>query len=148
MEDVNPRLMRLGFAGVMLFLMSGSMSCTEARYYFSKKDATARVVDIYEKTGRRSRHVGWTVAYTFHNEDANEQQKGFALVGDDAVGLFSVGQELPIEYLGSANQESRIKGESNMGWVYVFLGSMGFCAVTIAVLTWQSMREEKKGRLS
>jgi hypothetical protein len=30
----------------------------------------------------------------------------------------------------------------------VFLGSMGFCAVTIAVLTWQSMREEKKGRLS
>ena len=105
MEDSNPLLIRLAMLGFGLFLVSGFKSCSELKYAMSGKDATARVANIYEETGRRGRHTGWTVSYNFQNPDTSEQQKGHALVSDDAVSMFSEGQEIPIEYCGTSNTQ-------------------------------------------
>jgi hypothetical protein len=146
MEEGNPLLIRLGVLGFVLFLVSGFKSCSELQYSLGKKDATARVTKIYEETGRRGRHTGWHVSYSFQNEDSGEMQNGYTIVSDDAVGLFAEGQEIPIEYRGESQLDSRIKGDSNMTWVYVFLGSLVFTVGTVAIMSWQSMRKEKRGR--
>lgn len=146
MDEPNPLLMRLGLIGFALFMVSGFKSCSEVQYLMGKKDAMARVTAIKENTGRGGRHIGWTVVYHFHNDDSGEQQKGYSHVSDDVAAAFSEGQEIPVEYCGTTQIDSRIKGDNNKTWVYLFLGSLAFTVGTVTILSWQSMREEKRGR--
>ncbi len=144
-EDANPIFLRIGMLGFMIFMLSFIKSCSELKYYMTEKEATARVTKIYE-TSRRGRHTGWHVSYKFLNEDTDETQNGYLLVGDEDAGFFSVGQELPIEYIGSSHLDSRLIGDSNRTWIHVFLVSMLVTLGSVAFLSWQSMQEEKKSR--
>lgn len=145
MELAQRFLIRLGMFGFVIFLVSGFESCSELKFSMGAKDATAHVTKIYEKTNDSGRSLGWIVTYNFHNDDTKELQKGYTLVGSDSVGQFTEGQDIPIEYCGTSQLDSRIKGETNKTWVYVFLGSLAFCVAAVAILSWQSMQEEKRG---
>ena len=78
MDEPNPYLIRLGMGFFLLFVLSGFKSCSEVKYSLRAKDTTARVTKIYEEKDRHDNHVGWTVAYDFHNDDTHESQKGYS----------------------------------------------------------------------
>jgi hypothetical protein len=144
----SPRiaLVRIGMMAFGLFLLSGFKSCTELRYALGAKDATARVTRIHKERTRRNRPTLWTVSYNFQNADTGELQRGSFRVGHAAARQFSAGDEIAIEYHGTSQVDSRLKGDNNMPWVYAFLGSLTFCACATAILSWQSVRAERRDR--
>jgi hypothetical protein len=144
----SPRiaLVRIGMMAFGLFLVSGFKSCSELRYALGAKDATARVTRIHEARTRRNRGALWTVSYKFQNADTGELQRGSFRVGHAAARQFAAGDEIAIEYHGASQVDSRLKGDSNMPWVYAFLGSLTFCVGATAILSWQGLREERRDR--
>jgi hypothetical protein len=146
MENSRLALVRLGLAGFALFLVSGFKSCSELQYALGAKDATARVTRIHEERTRRNRPALWTVSYKFQNADTGELQRGNFRVDLAAARQLSAGDEIAVEYRGSSQVDSRLKGDSNMPWVYAFLGSLTFCAGATAILSWQSVRAERRDR--
>ena len=92
------------------------------------------------------RHMGWRVTFRFRNEETNELQRGFSTVNDQRVKQFAVRQQVAIEYYDESLIGSRLRGDTNKRWVYAFLGSIGLCAVSTALLTWHSLVEEERLR--
>jgi hypothetical protein len=149
----SPRIaiVRIGMIAFGLFLLSGFKSCTELRYVLGAKDATARVTRVHEERARRNRRAPWTVSYKFQNADTGDLQRGRFQVNQAAVAQYTLGDEIAVEYYGPTQVDSRPKGDSNMPWVYAFVGSLAFCVGATAILSWQSMRAEcrdrRRGRL-
>ena len=121
--------------GGLVFLVSGCFSVGEMKYKMGAKEADAKVVSTQEvqERGRRGRvRNKLEVEYVFKDEKGSAY-KGKQRVDDDSP--IREGQTIRIEYLAD---KSRIKGEDNMFWVYVFLASVAFVVFKIVMIWRQS----------
>lgn len=71
-------------------------------------------------------------------------QRGFSVLDSESVKQYERNQQVEIEYYSDSLIASRLSGQSNRFWVKIFVGSMTLCIVSVSVLTWQGMLEEKR----
>lgn len=131
----------------MLFAVSIFKSYEELRYYCGGRQTTATVLRVREEHHWKDRHhLGWRITFRFHNEKSNEQQQGHSIVDDLSAKQFSSRQKVAVEYYNESLIGSRLLGDTNKLWVYLLMGSLSFCAVSTALLTWHSKWEEEQLR--
>ena len=136
MDNPYPRWQVKLYGGVLvLFFLACFRSCEEIRYRIGGKTATAQVTQISQRIDR-GQFVGFDVSYKFLNENVHKYLTGVHPIPIDALGKFSEGQDLQIEYIGDDSTFStRLKGETHMFWVWTLLGSVAVVIVGGTVLT-------------
>lgn len=111
-ETLHPGFKIAGIVFI-LFCVSGFQSCQELKYMRSGKTVETTIDRITESTGRRGRLKGYSLWYTFVNENSNKAANGYTTVGINDVDDYTVGQAITIEYIGGTTFKSRIAGTSN-----------------------------------
>ena len=129
-------LLRIAFAGAMIFFISAFFAFQELRYAIWGKVTSADVSEakLVEHDGAQK----LIVKYSFQEEGGTRRTE------KDEVGLDwepPAGDKLQVDYLPGVKDRSRIAGNRNTLMLYIFLGSLLFCLITIAVLWYQSYRE-------
>src|SRR5262245_58509331 len=129
-------LLRLAFAGAMIFFVSAFFAFQELRYAIWGKTTSADVSEakIVEDDGSQK----LVIKYSFQEEGGARRTE------KDSVGVEwrpPAGGKLKVDYLPDFKDGSRIAGNRNLTMLYSFLGSLLFCVVTFAVLWYQSYSE-------
>lgn len=107
-----------------LWFLSFFMSCQEIRYAWSGKDTTGVVSKIDVERSRYGNQTGYRVWYNFQNENTNRRVDGYSVVDTDKGEDYDVGQEVQVQYFGDKIFTSRLTGERNTFWLFVFFGSL------------------------
>lgn len=126
-------------------MVSCFKSSQELCYYFWAKETTARVLRVREEhSAYEDRDGDWRVTFKFRNAETDKMQRGFSVLDSESVKQYERNQQVEIEYYSDSLIASRLSGQSNRFWVKIFVGSMTLCIVSVSVLTWQGMLEEKR----
>jgi hypothetical protein len=128
----NTRIV-LGLVG--LFFVSGMLSCQELEYLVKGKAVEARLEETHvekdpEHEGREKRVVG----YSFMDKETYRRE--YADVPLDWSGMGA--QTVKVEYLPGWERHSRLVGQNNRVWVYIFFGSL----VAAGIGVWSLAREK------
>jgi hypothetical protein len=119
------------------------MSCQELRYSWSGKETTGVVTKIDVERGRYGNQTGYRVWYNFKNDNTNRQVDGYSVVDTEEREGYAVGHEVQVEYCGDEVFTSRLAGERNTFWLFVFFGSFA-AMIGIGVYMTLKDRQPKK----
>lgn len=139
--DTNAETFRAKYliVGVLLFLVSGCLTYTEANLYLRGNDGQANVVQAFETRGRRG-STRLTVEYEFTDGEGNRRKEQSTVSRSTPVP--GPGGKIAIRYTNGANGSSRLAGHVNWVGVVLFGVSLAIIVFGIFVL----MKEERATR--
>src|SRR5687768_4237654 len=117
--------------GGIAFIISGCFSYQEMKYTTGGREVDAVVTGVkdIEERGRRGRvREKRLVEYTFKDNSGAERREKDKVDRDFPA---QPGRKVSVEYL---SDRSRLKGNDNMFWVYVFLASLAFVVFKIFMI--------------
>lgn len=137
--DVEFRRLKWLLIGGLVFVVSAFFSWREIRYAVTGKTADAKLVRAYEtiERGRRGRETQ-KIAVEYQFPDAGGQRKETDTLSiDEAV---PTGPTVAVEYLSGSAGSSRLAGNGQKFWLFVFFGSLAFAGFKV----FQIVREGKR----
>ena len=124
----------------VVFLVSMFLSWRELKYMTVGKEASAKLVRVYEyqDVGRRGR-TREKIAVEYEFKDA---ELGVRTESDDIPSTATPpkGPTVRVQYLEGSEGSSRLAGRSQKIWLWVFFGTFAFLAYKFIAL----MRESKR----
>ncbi len=128
-----------------MFIVSCYKSADELCYQLWGEVGTARVVSV------RPEHSAWDdqegdyrVTFEFHNVNTGATQEGFLTVDELESKHYPKNSEFEMEYYDDSIFAYRCKGDQNFYWVEFFLWSMGGTVVSVVILTYLGILEERQ----
>jgi hypothetical protein len=128
--DMNTEMLkfRLLLGGILLFLVSLIMSCSELKYRVWGQTADGTITGAHMETDRHGQKHQ-VVEYIFMDGQTSRRE----YVNVDPNQAINLNAAVKVQYIPGKERQSRILGDNNMGWVTVFGISVIFL---LAMIIW------------
>lgn len=99
----------------------------------------------------RPEHSSWDdkqgdyrVTFEFRNAKTGDLQESFLIVDELEATRYPKDHKFEVEYYGDSIFAWRLKGEANFYWVEFFLWSIGGTVISVVILTYIGILEERQ----